>query len=151
MARHTFGGTANDWVYALYQTGSAHLININARNQDGTRASVTCWDSREGGTQYTDLLLDGDPVTEIPSQEYGQIPAFDGPDGVTEMWAQAGETPHRVRIMPPSLPGPAGPGASDEDVAGYVTTDGTLAGRGRPVRGQLHRPPRRGRGLPREH
>ncbi|MER6598988.1 right-handed parallel beta-helix repeat-containing protein [Streptomyces parvus] len=57
----------------------------------GAGATVTFWDAASDGTQYTDLLdAAASPVTQIVADEYGGLPRFHGPDGVTGMWADAG-------------------------------------------------------------
>ncbi|MEU4920174.1 glycosyl hydrolase family 28-related protein [Streptomyces parvus] len=57
----------------------------------GAGATVTFWDAASDGTQYTDLLdAAASPVTQIVADEYGGLPWFHGPDGVTGMWADAG-------------------------------------------------------------
>ena len=54
-------------------------------------AILTFWDDPDAGTQYTDLLdASGTTTTTITADEYGFIPSFQGPDGVTGMWADAG-------------------------------------------------------------
>lgn len=56
-------------------------------------AVVTFWSASDGGVQYTDLLDGaGTPITEITADQYGMLPAFQGPDGVAIMWASAGGT-----------------------------------------------------------
>ncbi|WP_435215933.1 glycosyl hydrolase family 28-related protein [Streptomyces sp. bgisy034] len=83
MARSTFGASLADYV---------------VRPSDGlwsvaSGATITFWDDPDAGTQYTDLLdSGGSPVTQVTADEYGQIPEFQGPDGVTGMWADAGGT-----------------------------------------------------------
>lgn len=105
MSRATFGGTAGDFVASV---GSDRLLRA-------VSATLTLWDAETGGTQVTDLLLDGSPVTEIPVGRDGQVPEFQGPDGVAVMWAEAGGS--RVRLDPEGFPG--GP-ASDEAVSTYL-------------------------------
>lgn len=52
---------------------------------------VTFWDAVVDGIQYTDLLdATGEPISSVVTDEYGALPAFQGPDGVTGMWASAG-------------------------------------------------------------
>lgn len=56
-------------------------------------AVVTLWSAADGGVQYTDLLdAGGNPVTEVSADGQGMLPSFQGPDGVTLMWASAGGT-----------------------------------------------------------
>lgn len=80
MARESFGGATGDFLYRA--TGS-RLLRLEA-------ATMRLWDAETGGTRVTDLLLDGAPVTEIPVGESGDIPTFEGPDGVVGLWAEAG-------------------------------------------------------------
>ncbi|WP_318202973.1 glycosyl hydrolase family 28-related protein [Streptomyces sp. SCL15-4] len=59
---------------------------------------ITLWDAADGGTQYTDLQdASGAAVTEVRADEYGALPRWLGPDGVTGMWADAGG-PARVWV-----------------------------------------------------
>ncbi|MBD0837362.1 right-handed parallel beta-helix repeat-containing protein [Streptomyces sp. TRM68416] len=81
MARSTFGASLADYVVqpsdGLWAVASG--------------ATITFWDDPDTGTQYTDLLdAQGLPATQITADEYGAIPEFQGPDGVTGMWADAG-------------------------------------------------------------
>ncbi|MFJ9982575.1 glycosyl hydrolase family 28-related protein [Streptomyces globisporus] len=56
-------------------------------------ATVTFWDAQADGVQYTDLLDGaGSPITQVVANDYGSLPRFKGPDGVTGMWADAGGT-----------------------------------------------------------
>lgn len=80
MARNTFGGSAADF---LFSATSAGLIRL-------TSGTLTFWDAEAGGTQHTDLIWGGTPATVIPVSTDGQVPTFEGPDGVTQMWADAG-------------------------------------------------------------
>src|SRR5207253_237345 len=74
-------------------------------------ASLTFWSAKTGGTQYPDLLLNGVATSAITVGEDGQIPVFQGPDGVTSMWADGGGG--RIKIV-------ANSGPTDPGVAGYV-------------------------------
>jgi hypothetical protein len=89
MARGTFGGTAGDFVATVGPAGS-----LRAQS-----ATLTLWTADTGGTQVTDLLLNGSPVTSIPVGRDGQVPEFQGPDGVFELWADAGGG-GRARLVP---------------------------------------------------
>ncbi|WP_399142146.1 glycosyl hydrolase family 28-related protein [Streptomyces sp. NBUA17] len=88
MARSTFGRTLADFV---------------VRPTDGLwgvapGTELTFWSAADGGDQYTDLInAMGAPATTIVTDENGAIPLFQGPDGVTAMWADAGGT-RRARI-----------------------------------------------------
>ncbi|MFI1607860.1 glycosyl hydrolase family 28-related protein [Streptomyces griseofuscus] len=81
MARNEFGAGLADYVVkpvdGLWGVASA--------------TSVTFWDARDAGNQYTDLLDAGSTaMTSVRTDEYGALPRFFGPDGVTGMWADAG-------------------------------------------------------------
>ncbi|WP_151480617.1 right-handed parallel beta-helix repeat-containing protein [Streptomyces albicerus] len=81
MARSTFGASLADYVVQP----SDGLWAVAAG------AVITFWDDSDGGTQYTDLLdASSAPVTQVTADEFGAIPEFSGPDGVTGMWADAG-------------------------------------------------------------
>ncbi|HEY8985452.1 MAG TPA: glycosyl hydrolase family 28-related protein [Streptomyces sp.] len=81
MARQQYGGGLADYV---------------VRPVDGLwgvagGATVRFWDAPADGNQYTDLTdAGGTPMTSVRSDEYGALPRFLGPDGVTGMWADAG-------------------------------------------------------------
>lgn len=89
MSRSTFAGTAGDFLATISNGGLVRAIP----------GSLTIWSAKTGGTQYTDLLLGGAPVTSIPVGRDGQVPQFQGPDGVNEVWADAGGG-SRVRLVP---------------------------------------------------
>jgi hypothetical protein len=81
MARFDFGAGIADYV--VEPTDGLWGV------ADG--ATVTFWSAADGGTQYTDLLdASATPITEVVADEYGHLPPFQGPDGVTGMWADAG-------------------------------------------------------------
>ena len=89
MPRSNFGGTAGDFVASIGPGGLVHAI---------ARATLTFWTAETGGTQHTDLLLDGNPVTTITVDTDGQVPTFQGPDNVAVMWADAGGN-KRVKLI----------------------------------------------------
>jgi hypothetical protein len=84
--RHWFGQSLTDWTFIQGDGDEAVLAS----------GEVTFWDAWSGGTQYTDLLDDnGDAITSVTSSDgsslpLGTFPRFQGPDGVTYMWADAG-------------------------------------------------------------
>ncbi|MFF9279503.1 glycosyl hydrolase family 28-related protein [Streptomyces griseosporeus] len=81
MARNQFGSGIADYV--VQPTDGLWGI--------GAGAVITLWDSQDGGTRYTDLLdANLQAVTSVTADEQGRIPTFYGPDGVTQMWADAG-------------------------------------------------------------
>ena len=96
MARATFGGTAGDFVAVVGPGGLVRALP----------GLVTLWSAETGGVQYTDLVRDGVPVVAIAVGPTGQVPVFQGPDGVAVMWADASGTGsggggggHRVRLL----------------------------------------------------
>ncbi|WP_328439387.1 hypothetical protein OHA71_23905 [Streptomyces sp. NBC_00444] len=83
MARFDFGAGMADYVVAP----ADGLWTV------GAGATVTFWSDSDAGTQYTDLLSSsGAAITSVTADEYGRVPSFKGPDGVTGMWAEAGGT-----------------------------------------------------------
>ncbi|MEU5908898.1 MULTISPECIES: hypothetical protein [Actinomycetes] len=81
MARQSFGAGVGDFVVRP----ADGLWGV------GVGAVVTFWDAPTDGTQLTDLLDASDsPITSVTADEYGALPRFRGPDGVTGMWADAG-------------------------------------------------------------
>ncbi|WP_328657859.1 right-handed parallel beta-helix repeat-containing protein [Streptomyces sp. NBC_00334] len=83
MARYHFGAGVADFLV----TPRDGLWGV------APGAVVTFWSASDGGVQYTDLLDGaGTPITEITADQYGMLPAFQGPDGVAIMWASAGGT-----------------------------------------------------------
>ncbi|MEU5284114.1 SGNH/GDSL hydrolase family protein [Streptomyces sp. NPDC020755] len=81
MARYNFGQGVADFV--VTPTDGIWAVAPDT--------PITFWTEPVEGTAYTDLLSEGGiPVTSIASDEYGQIPRFAGPTGVTGMWADAG-------------------------------------------------------------
>lgn len=88
MARSNFGGTPGDFLAVVGPGGMLRAV-------PGT---LTLWSAETGGTQHTDLRLAGTPVTTIPVSHDGQVPAFQGPDGVSVVWADAGGS-QRVRLL----------------------------------------------------
>lgn len=89
--RHKFGMSPADWVFTAGTGGEAIL-------QGGV--AVTFWNAQTGGTQITDLLTADEnmtPISQVISGDgssipLGVIPEFWGPEGVTELWADAGGT-----------------------------------------------------------
>lgn len=90
MARADFGGTVSDFTFVARTLMGRQVLDLEA-------ATLTFWDAATGGTRHTDLLLNGSPVSSITVGDDGQIPLFQGPDGVTAMWADAGSG--RVRMV----------------------------------------------------
>lgn len=112
MARMMFGGGIADWTLSI--DGSNDVFAAGG-------VSVTFWDSRTGGSQYTNLQdLAGSTITSVTTstgsdgQAIGQIPQFWGPDGVFEMWAQAASGPRAV-VTATSLGSYLGPVKSQLD------------------------------------
>lgn len=96
MTRMWFGAGVADWTF---DTVDAVDGNNNIAQVVGG-VEVTFWNTEGRGQQIIDLLdEDGQPVTAVTSSDgsdgraAGTIPPVQGPDGVTEMWAAAGDGP----------------------------------------------------------
>lgn len=95
MARYDFGGGPSDWTFNIDADGSAVVTGGQ---------TLTMWSARTGGSQYTDLRDESaSPITSVTSgtgspYPLGHIPPFEGPDGITQMWADAGGG-QRVRLV----------------------------------------------------
>lgn len=85
MARSWFGGTHLDVVLRPYRFGNRTLADLAAN------VKVTFHDAETGGVQVTDLLdVEGSPINSVVADADGFAPRFQGPDGVTTLWADAG-------------------------------------------------------------
>jgi hypothetical protein len=85
MARSTFGGTNHDGVYSVFRGLGRPLLAL-------TTATLTFWDAKTGGVRHTALLDEnGTPTAAIATDSDGQVPTFQGPDGVTALWADDGD------------------------------------------------------------
>lgn len=83
MARFRFGGGIADFI--VQPTDGVWGVVPGA--------AVTFWDSPTGGTWYSDLLNEnGASTSQVVADAAGAIPEFQGPSGVTGMWADAGGT-----------------------------------------------------------
>lgn len=89
MTRFTFGGGAADFTFAEHMVGGQDYVTL-------APATITFWSAQTGGTNYTDLVLNGVSVSSITASSSGGIPSFQGPDGVSSMWADGGAG--RVRM-----------------------------------------------------
>lgn len=92
--RHWFGGTATDWTMEL--DSNNHVVSKGG-------VALTFYSARTGGFQYTDLLLNSSETSIIYTGDgtnvpLGQVPEFQGPDGVRVMYCQAGTSPYRFRM-----------------------------------------------------
>ena len=106
MSRFWFGGGVSDWTFTTLD-GVGGFDDV-AQVVGG--ATVTVWNAETGGTQYTDLLDDvGATVQFVTSADgstgraVGQIPPFQGPDGVREVWAEASGGPRALLVGRPSV------------------------------------------------
>jgi hypothetical protein len=103
VSRFSFGGGIADWTFGTVD-GINEVDNLTQAVGD---IAVTFWTAEVGGTQYTDLIgPDGQPTATITStpdggaggRAVGQIPPLQGPDGVKQMWAQAGDGPRALMV-----------------------------------------------------
>jgi len=82
--RYTFGGQATDLV--VQQPSSNFGFVKTLPNQ----TAGTAWSAQVGGSQLTDLVINGTPATSLTSDADGYVARFQGPDGVVEVWADFG-------------------------------------------------------------
>ncbi|MFG3710877.1 hypothetical protein [Micromonospora sp. NPDC047730] len=103
--RFSFGGGIADWTFAH---GDEVVIGAFTGNNAVVvgGVAITFWSDEQAGTQYDDLLdTDGQPITVVLSEDgagfrsKGQIAPFRGPDGITKMWAQAGDNGPRALMV----------------------------------------------------
>jgi len=89
---HLFGGTIADYVVTYGPSGELYLA---------ADTEVWFYNAETGGTRYTDGLTDltGTPITSVTSDATGAIPQLRGPEGVTEMWADANQGTGPRRLM----------------------------------------------------
>ena len=101
MARQLFGDSLPDWTLVTVDgvDGEDNIVQVVGG------ATVTLWNARTGGTQYTDLQDEtGGAVEHVLTSDgsdgraAGTIPAFYGPDGVWAMWASADGGPRLLII-----------------------------------------------------
>jgi hypothetical protein len=102
--RHTFGQTLTDWTMSNGTPVTGVGFKTAPVFAKGP-VQISFWSAAVGGVQYTDLIdPSGNPAPVIVSSdatdglEVGTIPQFQGPDEVTEMWADAGSGA-RYRIV----------------------------------------------------
>ncbi|WP_241756679.1 glycoside hydrolase family 55 protein, partial [Actinomadura sp. RB99] len=92
--RRWFGGGAADWTMTRGDGGLAVIV---------PGQTLVMWSAQVGGTSYEDLLDEqGQPITSVTSiaeptgggdpspTPVGTIPPFQGPAGITRMWADGG-------------------------------------------------------------
>lgn len=94
MTRSNFGGTSNDLLLGTAPDGSLRY----------TSGVLTFWNAATGGDQYVDLVFASVATEGIPVGADGQTPRFQGPDGVTAMWADGGgDTRVLFLAIPPQI------------------------------------------------
>lgn len=91
MARYTFGGRSGDFgISDPATTGGAMTAAIS-------QTGGTVWTAQTGGTQITDLLVSGSPVTTISTDSHGRLVPFQGPDGYNSAaWVTFGGAPRTM-------------------------------------------------------
>lgn len=89
---HLFGGGIADFVVTSDGSGNLQLA---------ADTPVWLYNAQTSGTRYTTGLTDvgGADITSVTSDATGAIPQLRGPDGVTEMWADANEGAGPRRLM----------------------------------------------------
>lgn len=113
MARANFGGNPGDFLAVVGPGGVLRAV-------PGT---LTLWSAETGGTQYSDLLVGGSPASSITVGYDGQVPAFQGPNNVGVLWADAGGG-QRVRLLSDKTGAEL---ASDSFIAGVLGDAGSAA------------------------
>lgn len=94
VTRYDYGGTSNDVLIGTAPDGSLRY----------TSGMLTFWNAETGGDQYTDLVLASVGTAAIPVAADGQVPRFQGPDGVTRMWADGGGNSRVLLLaLPPQI------------------------------------------------
>lgn len=105
MTLSTYFGTSLDVDFAIYQVGSAQLMNLNS----GGATTLTAWDSETGGDQL-DFTVGGttSATLTVPAGEY-RIPAaqVDSPNADGSIWVSANGGPRQL-CVPQGRQGPAG-------------------------------------------
>ena len=121
MARSTFGGTTADWVYSKWRFGQRDLLAL------GSGARLDIYSAKTGGTHYTDLLdANGGACSFILFTGY-QVPVFQGPDGVIEVWADDGDGGDRERMISTNVVAIAASAATATAAATSATASATSA------------------------
>lgn len=99
MARYWFGGGIADWTFTTQDA----VGGFNDMAQVVGGVQVAFYNAETGGTQVIDLLnVSGVAASTITSSDgsdgrtAGTIPPFQGPDGVTELWASAAGGPRAL-------------------------------------------------------
>lgn len=89
MARHWFLGTPADWAMALGADETSTDSQSGKRSLVIPAATLTFYDAKSAGTQYTDLLDDiGTPITSATADsEDGSWAQIQGPDADPDVWA----------------------------------------------------------------
>lgn len=101
MARNWFGGDLTAWVFRRDDAVRPNLVQLYPG------AVVEFFSAASGGTAYTDLRLNGQPVASVIASdgtdgfERGSLPQFQGPDTSTvfTMWAQVQGTSVRSQLV----------------------------------------------------
>lgn len=89
MTRYSYAGGAADFVFDVAPSGFLRL----------RPAALLVWADEAGGVRVTDLQIDGVPVTSIPVDDSGQVPAFEGPDDFEgDLWVATAPDKPRIRV-----------------------------------------------------
>lgn len=89
MTRYSYAGGAADFVFDVAPSGFLRL----------RPAALLVWADEAGGVRVTDLQINGVPVTSIPVDDSGQVPAFEGPDDFEgDLWVATAPDKPRIRV-----------------------------------------------------
>lgn len=96
IGRRRFGGSMGDWVFTFFGDQLDRASGV----------TITFYDALTGGSPVSELTtILGAPITSVTSDANGEIPEFYGPDGVTELYADAnGGLGPRRRMLASDLP-----------------------------------------------
>lgn len=113
MARHEYGADLGSWAFTV---GVSNAVTL------APNTTITFFDARTGGTQYTDLATASDgsgPMTSVTTGDgsggvgVGELPVFWGPNGVLAMWASAAGMSRKLIVAHDLASAAASPGLAN--------------------------------------
>ncbi len=92
MPRYLFGGSPADFAIQTNYPADDATVRVQPE------VDLTVWSAPVAGTRYTDLQLEfgGSTVAILTTSVSGRLPRFYGPDGVTQVWIDMGDTDRYV-------------------------------------------------------